>query len=58
MMTDADRKIAERVGFLAHETIEEWTLRFFRERDMVTPTATELREILELGAIDELSAHQ
>ena len=57
-MTERDRKIAERVGVLARETIEEWTLRFFREREMSPPTAAELRQILDLGANDERGCHQ
>ena len=57
-MTDSDRKLVERIGFLAKESISEWTLRFFRERDMPLPTAAELREILDLGANDERGVHQ
>lgn len=56
--TESNRKIAERVGFLARESITEWTLRFFRERGLPPPTEQELREILEAGKNDERGGHQ
>ena len=58
-MTERDLEAEARsVGFLARETIEEWTLRFHRERGLPEPTPAELVEIIALGKIDEETAHQ
>lgn len=53
-----DKEISERVGFLAKETIEQWTLRFHRERGLPEPSPEELKKIIALGYDDEKRAHQ
>ena len=47
-----------RNAFLARETIEEWTRRWFRERGLPEPTDAELKEIIALGREDERTGHQ
>ena len=49
--------LARRIGFLARESIEEWTLRFHRERGLPEPTPAQLAKIIELGRQDEATPH-
>lgn len=53
MMNDESR-----IGFLARETLEEWTRRFLHERGLPALTSQEMAEVLALSAVDELGAHQ
>ena len=47
-----------RIASLARETIEDWTLRFHRERGLPEPDDAELRVLIALGREDERSGHQ
>ena len=47
-----------RTAFLARETVEEWTMRFHRERGLPEPDDAELRVLIALGREDERSGRQ
>lgn len=48
----------KRLAFLHGESLEDWTRRFMRERDMREPAEREIAEIIRLGDIDFKSGHQ
>ena len=50
--------LARRIGFLARESVAEWTLRFHRERGLPEQSPAQLADIIELGRQDEATAHQ
>ena len=49
---------AKRIAFLARESLEDWTRRFFRERGMTEPNEAEMARLIKLNEIDERGGHQ
>ena len=60
-MNEAFAKIdfdTKRMGRLAAETLEQWTIRFHKERGMPVPDAKALAELMRLNGEDERNVRQ